>query len=76
MSSRLNALFGGLSGSSNVAAWALAAAATGAYIFYGPQAKQAPVTPEEVKLFNAKRKQETASLVDGAATNDTSRAQR
>ncbi len=65
--SRLNKLFGGLSGSQNFAAWALAAAATGAYIFYGPQAKQPPVTPEEVKIFNAKRKQETASVVDGGA---------
>ena len=72
--SSLSALFGGLSGSSNLAAWALASAATGAYIYYGPQAAEPPTTPAEVKMFNAQRKQETASIL--AATDEANRARR
>jgi hypothetical protein len=60
----LNKLFGGLSGSSNAAAWVLAAGAT--YAYYTWMNTATPMLPSEVAAFNQKRKAETAALAEEA----------
>jgi hypothetical protein len=58
----LKKILGGLSGSSNAAAWVLAAGAT--YAYYSWSNTATPMLPSEVAEFNLKRKAETAALAE------------
>ena len=65
--SRLSALFGGLSGSGNFAAWGLAVGTACAYFVYGPNATAPTISKDEVAAFNAKRKKEVDDAAAAAA---------